>query len=146
MNIADIVIDYMSAAERGDWQTFAKYLSDDFIFESTPVVQARTEFLSATKGLWGAFSDRNFHLRVDRVDDNMVYTTFAITGVHTGILISPMPSGLLVINPTNKHISLSENGAEYTVMNGKIVHQYIQPNPNSGWPGIVKQLGVQDSI
>lgn len=144
MDAAAFVTTYFEAAEKGDWKTFGSSLSEDFIFRSAPVTQTRNELVSSTKALWAAFPDLKFHFRAISVQGNVVKGTYQITGTHTGMLIPPVPGAFVTVAPTGKKILLPEAGIELTLEDGKIVAQNNEPKPESGWPGILDQLGVRN--
>lgn len=144
MNAADIVMRFMTAGEQGDWETFAECVADDYVFLVPPIRQTKRELISSQKALWGAFPDFKFNLRITEVRENTVKGVYQLSGTHTGTLIPPVPGSFMAIQPTGKRIVLAENDVEYTLRDGKIIQQKVGANPDSGWMGILKQLGVKD--
>jgi predicted ester cyclase len=144
MSAADTVKKFMRAGETGDWQTFADCMADDYVFTVHTIRQGKREMLSSQKAMWAAFPDLSFNLHITAEQGNVVKATFRITGTHTGTLIPPVPGSFLSINPTGKKVSLPENTVEYIVRGDTIAEQHVTEHPNSGWKGILKQLGVDD--
>ncbi len=143
MNPADIVLASYRAIEQGDWPALQSLLTDDFLFSgATPVPLRKAEVVASMKALWAAFPDVQFNPRIVQVQGNRVHTTIRITGTHTGLLIPPLPGVFLTIQPTGKKVALVEEPSEYTLRGDKIITLQAVPNPDGGWPGILKQLGV----
>jgi hypothetical protein len=141
---SELVVRYMRAGEQGDWETFAGALAEDFVFNAPPVTLNKRELLSTQKALWGAFPDLNFNLRITEVVGNIVKATYRLTGTHTGTLIPPVPGSFIAVAATRKKVALVESWVHYTLQNDTIIRQEVEPNPESGWPGVLKQLGVKN--
>lgn len=144
MDAAEVVKRFMRAGEEGDWETFANSMAENYVFRVHNLQQGKREMLSSQKALWGAFPDLNFNLRITEVQGDVVKGTFQLSGTHTGTLIPPVPGAFVSVAPTGKKVLLAENTVDYTVQDGKVVEQNVSDHPNSGWRGILTQLGVEN--
>jgi hypothetical protein len=139
----EVVRAMITAVDDCDMETAAGYLSAGFLF-SGPVPEpiGKVSWVGLHQGLLAAFPDWSFNLSGVHVEGDLATTTHHITGTHTGDLdLSAM--GLPRLPATGKSISLPEEHARCTVKNGKIVRIEIDPNPDGGLPGTLKQLGVE---
>lgn len=143
MSATDVVKAYHAAIEQGDWKGLDACITDDFTF-SGPTVQPldKRAFLSSMKALWAGFPDLSFNLRILGEQGNTVQAVTQITGTHKGNVIPPFPDKFLNIAPTGKKISLEAEPATYTLRGNLLVNHDVEPKRNGGWPGILKQLGV----
>ncbi|MGD2050123.1 MAG: nuclear transport factor 2 family protein [Chloroflexota bacterium] len=143
MSVEEVVRGMMAAVDEGEMETAAGYLAADFVFSGpVPEPLGKAQWVGLQRQLLTAFPDWSFNLKEVQVDGSVATTTHQITGTHTGELdLSPM--GLPKIPATGKTIRLPEEQARCTVEKGKIIRVEIEANPESGVPGILKQLGVE---
>lgn len=143
MSAEDVVRSMMTAVDSGDMEKAAGYLSADFVF-SGPVPEpiGKVQWIAMQGQLLAAFPDWSFNLSDVQTEANVVTTTHQITGTNAGELdLSPLD--LPKIPATGKSIRLAQERARCTVQNGQIVRIEIDANPDSGLPGILRQLGVE---
>jgi predicted ester cyclase len=143
MNAETITRAIYEALESGDMDKVGSYLSDDFVFSGpTPEPISGEQWAGMQTLMRKAFPDWSFNLSDVQVMGNEARATHQITGTHTGDLdLSPM--GLAVIPATGKSIKLPTEQAVLTFEGDKVVRFHADPSPDSGLPGLFKQLGVE---
>jgi ketosteroid isomerase-like protein len=143
MSVAETVRVLFEAIDAGDMDTAASYLSSDFVF-SGPVPEpiGKDQWVGMQRLLLAAFPDWSFNLSGVQEQGNTATTTHQITGTHTGDLDLSM-MGMPTIPATGKAIKLPVEHAQCTVEGGKVVKLHAAENPDSGVPGMLKQLGVE---
>lgn len=145
MKPAQVAEQFQQSVERGDWETCNRLIAHDFTFSGpTPRPLDRRACISMHKALWAGFPDIKFHFRLISEMGNTVKATVQITGTHTGNLIPPMQGKFVSIPPTGKKISLPREQIEYTVRGNQLINVKVNASPEASWPGIFKQLGVEN--
>jgi len=142
MSAADIVRKFITAWETQDFDTLEACLADDFaVVGPTPHPLDKRWTIADTKARWAAFPDWSFNARIVEEQGNTVKIVTRVTATHTGTLIPPIP-GIPPIPPTGKTIRQPEEMTTLTLRGNKIVEWRIDPSPDGGYPGILRQLGV----
>jgi predicted ester cyclase len=144
MKPSEVVATFHRSVEEGDWATFDSVIADDFTFSgSTLEPLGKRACISMHKALWGGFPDLQFNLRIISEKGNRVRASVRIAGTHTGTLIPPVPGKFVSFPATGKRVHLPEEPADYVISNNQLVEMHVEPDPEAGWRGIFKQLGVQ---
>jgi predicted ester cyclase len=142
MSASDIVRTFIQAWENQDFDTLNDYLADDFqLVGVTPHPLDKRWLIADTKARWAAFPDWKFNLRIVEEQGNTVKAVSRVKATHTGTLIPPIP-GMPPVPATGKTITQPEEYTTLTLRGNKIVEWRVDPNPDGGYPGILKQLGV----
>jgi predicted ester cyclase len=145
MNPSEVAEKFQRSAEQGDWDTMNQVLAEDFLFYGPmPEPLGQRECVSMHKALWGGFPDISYNLRIIGSEGNIVKAIVHITGTHTGLLIPPVPGEFVSIPPTGKKISLAKENIEYTVRGNQLATIKLYSSPESSWPGIFRQIGVEN--
>lgn len=145
MKPAHVAEQFQQAVERGDWEMCNRLLADDFTFSGpTPRPLDKRACISMHKALWAGFPNIKYHFQLVSEAGDVVKGSVQITGTHTGNLIPPMQGKFVSIPPTGKNISLSREQIEYTVRGSQLVNMKVAASPEASWPGIFKQLGVDN--
>jgi ketosteroid isomerase-like protein len=143
MSAADIVRQFIAAWEKQDFATMNDLLAPDFqAVGAVPHPLDKRWLIADTKARWAAFPDWKFNARVVEEQGNIVTIITNVVATHTGTLIAPVP-GMLPIPPTGKVIRQPEEKTILTIRNNQIVEWKIESVPGGGYPGILKQLGVE---
>lgn len=145
MSLVKVVQDFFRYLEQGEWEVIKAMLAEDFaLIGGTAQPLDKRAFLSASRARWAAFPDLQFNFRCIVEQGTQVTGTIHMTGTHTGTLIPPLAGKFIVIKPTGKKIALSEQRCICTLRDKVIVSIETDHNPDSGWPGLLKQLGFQE--
>jgi predicted ester cyclase len=143
MNVEEITRAIYAALDSGDLDTLASHLSDDFVFSGpTPEPISGEQWIGMQRLLLNAFPDWSFNLSGVQVTGNVARTTHQITGTHSGDL-DLAPLGLGVIPATGKSVKLPVEQVVLTFEGDKAVRLEADASPETGVPGLLKQLGVQ---
>jgi predicted ester cyclase len=143
MKANEVAQTFADAFNKGDLDTVASYLSEDFQFLGpVPEPLSKDEWLDLTRIFHTAFPDIKYNMRVVSVDGNVVKTSTQLRGTHTGDLdMSAM--GMGVIPATGKSFSNPKEYGVGTFENGKIISIQIESGEGSGLMGVLTQLGIQ---
>jgi predicted ester cyclase len=143
MNTKEIAEAYVDAFNRGDLNTLADLLADDFQFSGpVPEPMGRDQFLGLMDLMWNAFPDIRFNTRLVSINRNVVHFTNQLAGTHTSDLdLSAL--GIGVIPATGRSFSMAREDGESIIENGYIVSTHVQPTEGAGLVAILHQLGVE---
>lgn len=141
MKSKEIVEAMMRPVDEGRMEVAAGYLADDFVFSGpVPKPIGKEAWIDLQRRLLTAFPDWPFNLKKVLQGDPVV-ATYQTAGSHTGELDVSL-LGLPRIPAAGQADRLSAEQARCKVRGGVIVRIGIDPNPESGLPGILGQLGV----
>ncbi len=132
----------MDAVQAGNFDAVKPLLADDFLF-SGPVPQPinGAAWLGMSATLKKAFPDLNYHFKVEGENGDAVSISAQLSGTHKGELnLSAL--GMPVHPATGKAFSTPQVHGTATVSGGKIRKWDVDPNPQAGVLGILKQLGL----
>jgi hypothetical protein len=132
----------MDAVQAGNFDAAKPLLADGFLF-SGPVPQPinGAAWLGMSATLKKAFPDLNYHFKVEGEKGDAVSISAQLTGTHKGELnLSAL--GMPTHAATGKSFSTPAVRGTATVRDGKIQKWEVEPNPEAGVPGILKQLGL----
>jgi predicted ester cyclase len=143
MNTKEIAEAYVDAFNRGDLNTLADLLADDFQFSGpVPEPMGRDQFQGLMDLMWNAFPDIRFNTRLVSINRNVVHFTNQLAGTHTSDLdLSAL--GIGVIPATGRSFSMAREDGESIIENGYIVSTHVQPTEGAGLVAILHQLGVE---
>ena len=143
MNIEEIAEAYVDAFNRGDLNTLADLLADDYEFSGPiPDPVGRDQFLGLMELMWEAFPDMRINTRLVNIKGNVVHFTNQLAGTHTGDLdLSAM--GMGVIPATGRSFSMAREDGESVIADGYIISTHVQPTEGAGLMAILHQLGVE---
>lgn len=128
----------------GDTETLNRLVSEDFQFLGVaPQPLRKHEFLEFIRSLHSTFPDFTFHETSASASSNTATIKHTITATHTGTLRPFKAPGLPSVPATGKKITLPEGATTFTFKEGKAIKGLSEPGPNSGLPGILRQLEVQ---
>jgi ketosteroid isomerase-like protein len=143
MGAADIIQRYIAAWETQDFDVMDECLADDFqVVGPAPQPLGKRWVVADTKARWAAFPDWKFNMRLVEERGNVVEMVSRVTATHTGTLVAPIP-GMPPIPPTGKAIVQPEEKTIFTLRGDKIVEMRVESVPGGGYPGILKQMGVE---
>ena len=143
MNTKEIAEAYVDAFNRGDLNTLADLLADDYEFSGPiPDPVGRDQFLGLMELMWEAFPDMRINTRLVNIKGNVVHFTNQLAGTHTGDLdLSAM--GMGVIPATGRSFSMAREDGESVIADGYIISTHVQPTEGAGLMAILHQLGVE---
>jgi predicted ester cyclase len=140
MSAADSAQAAMKAWEVYDANTFASYLSDDFVCTGPlPQPLNKEQYVGYMKAMMTAMPDWSFNAHILNEQGDTVLFVTQITGTHTGDLSLP---GLPIISPTGKKIALPNEHMEYTANGDTITAITTDQRSGGGFAGILAQLGM----
>lgn len=143
MTPREIAEEFIRSWEHQDFMVLEKLVTDDFqLTGATPHPLNKRWLIADTKARWAAFPDWKFNARIVEETGDSVKLITNITATHTGTLIAPFPD-IPPIPPTGIVIRQPEEQTILRVRNNQVVEWKVVPLPNGGYPGILKQLGVE---
>ncbi len=142
MNARGIAQKVFMKIEDQDWDGALALLTDDFTFSgAVPQPINGRQWIGVHRALAGAMPDLRFNFAGAGDDNGTARGTVALTGTHTGEFVAPIP-GLPNVPPTGKRIALPKEPITVTERDGKLANLHVEPVPNGGLLGILKQMGV----
>jgi predicted ester cyclase len=133
------------ALARGDGETSASYMSDDFIvIGPTPQPLSRREFIEVHKMLAAAVPDFSFNTSDAQEEGDKVTLTIQITGTHTGVLdLGRIGLPVPPVQPTGRKIAHPVEHPVVTFRNGKVSALDLPQVAGGGLPGLLEEIGVE---
>jgi hypothetical protein len=143
MEPQELVNEFVSAFNAGDYDKLTGYLSDDFTFSGpVPEPLGAEMWLALSQALKGGMPDINFHLHTMGGEGNVVNTGTIIEGTHTADLdLTPMGFG--VIPASGQSVKLPHEAGKLTVEGDKIKSYEVESTEGGGLMGIMAQIGFQ---
>lgn len=144
MSHLDLAREVLHLCATGDTDALNQMVSEDFQFlgvASQPL--RKQEFLEFIRSLHSAFPDFTFHETTASASGNTATIKHTITATHTGTLRPFKVPELPSIPATGKKITMPEGATTFMFKDGKAIQGLSEPGPNSGLPGILRQLDVQ---
>ncbi len=138
----ELVKQFFSNIEHGDFAKAEKLLTDDFEFSGpTPEPVDKEHFLEMHRGMVGAMPDWSFDAQGFNESGDDVTLTAQVSGTHTRELNIPF-LGLRAVRATKKHAINPKEKVEIHFEGDKISTFQVEKVPNAGLPGILSQLGI----
>ena len=143
MNKVDKVKRVFELIENKQGSQAQQYLSDDFRLSGpTPEPVDAQEWLALHDNVMSvAFPDWAWNISDIHQHGENLHMTFQVTGTQTGDLDLSQVE-LPVIPASGKTIKLGQEEAMVEFDGDKICAVRVEPNPDAGLPGVLKQLGV----
>lgn len=142
MNAQEITAKVLRAIEEQDWAGAQAWLTDDFTFSGAmPKPISGQEWLGVHRALANAMPDFRFNYAATSGDNGTAEGTVSLTGTNTGELAVPIP-GIPRVPATGKHIALPKERFQATARDNKLSNYKVEPVPDGGVLGILKQMGV----
>jgi len=133
----------MDSVQRGNFEQARSMLTDDFQLSglvSDPINAETWLGMGASLGM--AFTNLDYHFKVDNSDGDVVNTTSQLSGTNSGALdLTGLRMG--VISATNKKFSTAQENTKITFRDEKVKSWAIEPTEGAGLKAILGQLGVK---
>lgn len=140
---SDLVLELLHAEEERDFDRVMKMLTNDFVFSGpAPKPVGVKEYMEIHRAFLAAFPDWRFNYTTIKEDENEVTGKVHITGTHTRDLSLPIIPSLGTVQATGKRITLPEEKVHVKLRGSKIARLDVEPVPNGGVMGLLKQIGV----
>jgi len=132
----------MDSVQKGNFERARSMLTDDFQLSglvSEPINAETWLGMGASLGM--AFTNLNYHFKVDSSDGDVVNTTSQLSGTNSGALdLTGLCMG--VICATNRKFSTVQENTKITFKDEKIKSWAIEPTEGAGLKAMLGQLGV----
>ena len=143
MNNRETVQVLMDSVQKGDFEQAGSMLADDFQLSglvSQPINAETWLGMGASLGM--AFTNLNYHFKVDSSDGDVVNTTSQLSGTNSGALdLTGLRMG--VISATNRKFSTAQENTKITFKDEKVKSWAIEPTEGAGLRAMLGQLGVK---
>jgi len=142
MNNRETVQVLMDSVQKGNFEQARSMLADDFQLSglvSEPINAETWLGMGASLGM--AFTNLNYHFKVDSSDGDVVNTTSQLSGTNSGAFdLTGLRMG--VICATNRKFSTAQENTKITFKDEKVKSWAIEPTEGAGLKAILGQLGV----
>ena len=143
MNNRETVQVLMDSVQKGNFEQARSMLADDFQLSglvSQPINAETWLGMGASLGM--AFTNLDYHFKVDSSDGNVVNTTSQLSGTNSGALdLTGLRMG--VISATNRKFSTARENTKITFKEEKVKSWAIEPTEGAGLKAMLGQLGVK---
>jgi hypothetical protein len=143
MNNRETVQVLMDSVQKGNFEQARSMLADDFQLSglvSQPINAETWLGMGASLGM--AFTNLDYHFKVDSSDGNVVNTTSQLSGTNSGALdLTGLRMG--VISATNRKFSTAQENTKITFKEEKVKSWAIEPTEGAGLKAMLGQLGVK---
>jgi len=143
MNNRETVQILMDSVQKGNFEHARSMLADDFQLSglvSEPINADTWLGMGASLGM--AFTNLDYHFKVDSGDGDVVNTTSQLSGTNSGALdLTGLRMG--VISATNRKFSTAQETTKITFKDEKVKSWAIEPTEGAGLKAILGQLGVK---
>ena len=143
MNNRETVQVLMDSVQKGDFEQARTMLADDFQLSglvSQPIDGETWLGMGASLGM--AFTNLDYHFKVDSSEGDVVNTTSQLSGTNNGALdLTGLRMG--VISATNRKFSTAQENTKITFKNEKVKSWAIEPTEGAGLKAMLGQLGVK---
>jgi hypothetical protein len=143
MNHRETVQVLMDSVQKGNFEDARSMLTDDFQLSglvSTPINAETWLGMGASLGM--AFTNLDYHFKVDSSIGDVVNTTSQLSGTNSGALdLTGLRMG--VISATNRKFSTAQERTKITFKDEKVKSWAIQPTEGAGLKAMLGQLGVE---
>ena len=143
MNNRETVQVLMDSVQKGNFEQARSMLADDFQLSglvSQPINAETWLGMGASLGM--AFTNLDYHFKVDSSDGDVVNTTSQLSGTNNGALdLTGLRMG--VISATNRKFSTAQENTKITFKNEKVKSWAIEPTEGAGLKAMLGQLGVE---
>src|SRR6266542_2773055 len=133
----------MDSVQKGNFEYAKSMLTDDFQLSglvSDPINAETWLGMGASLGM--AFTNLNYHFKVDSSDGNVVNTTSQLSGTNSGALdLTGLRMG--VISATNRKFSTAQENTKITFKDEKVESWAIEPTEGAGLKAMLGQLGIE---
>lgn len=142
MNAQQVTQRVVKAIEDQDWASAQALLADDFTFSgAVPQPIGGAAWLGVHQALANAMPDLRVNYAPTSGEDGKAEGVVQITGTNTGELALPMP-GLPRVAATGRKIANPKEHVRITARGDKLINWDVEPVPDGGVVGILKQMGV----
>jgi SnoaL-like polyketide cyclase len=142
MKPSEVVSSFMAAIEAENFTKAESLVSDKLeVHGVSPTPLGKKEYLGVHWALSSGLPDFKFNHKITKEEGDVVHHTVQITGTHTREMQAPIP-GMQNIPATGKSVNMPEETVKITVAGDQIVRIDLQPVPDGGIPGLLKQIGV----
>ena len=143
MNNRETVQVLMDSVQKGNFEHARSMLTDDFQLSglvSEPINAETWLWMGASLGM--AFTNLNYHFKVDSSDGDVVNTTSQLSGTNSGALdLTGLCMG--VIAATHRKFSTAQENTKITFQDEKVKSWAIEPTEGAGLKAMLGQLGVK---
>ena len=143
MNNRETVQVLMDSVQKGNFEQARSLLADDFQLSglvSQPINAETWLGMGASLGM--AFTNLDYHFKVDSSEGDVVNTTSQLSGTNNGALdLTGLRMG--VISATNRKFSTAQENTKITFKNEKVKSWAIEPTEGAGLKAMLDQLGVK---
>jgi hypothetical protein len=143
MNNRETVQVLLDSVQKGNFEQARSMLADDFQLSglvSQPINAETWLGMGASLGM--AFTNLDYHFKVDSSDGNVVNTTSQLSGTNSGALdLTGLRMG--VISATNRKFSTARENTKITFKEEKVKSWAIEPTEGAGLKAMLGQLGVK---
>ena len=143
MNNRETVQVLMDSVQKGNFEQARSMLADDFQLSglvSQPINAETWLGMGASLGM--AFTNLDYHFKVDSSEGDVVNTTSQLSGTNNGALdLTGLRMG--VISATNRKFSTAQENTKITFKNEKVKSWAIEPTEGAGLKAMLVQLGVK---
>jgi hypothetical protein len=143
MNNRETVQVLMDSVQKGNFEQARSLLADDFQLSglvSQPINAETWLGMGASLGM--AFTNLDYHFKVDSSDGDVVNTTSQLSGTNSGALdLTGLRMG--VISATNRKFSTAQENTKITFRKEKVKSWAIEPTEGAGLKAMLGQLGVK---
>ena len=143
MNHSETVQVLMDSVQKGNFEQARSLLADDFQLSglvSEPISAETWLGMGASLGM--AFTNLNYHFKVDSSQGDIVNTTSQLSGTNSGALdLTGLRMG--VISATNRKFSTAQENTKITFKDEKVKSWAIEPTEGAGLKAMLGQLGVE---
>ena len=133
----------MDSVQKGNFEQARSMLADDFQLSglvSQPINAETWLGMGASLGM--AFTNLDYHFKVDSSDGDVVNTTSQLSGTNSGALdLTGLRMG--VISATNRKFSTAQENTKITFRKEKVTSWAIEPTEGAGLKAMLGQLGVK---
>jgi hypothetical protein len=133
----------MDSVQKGNFEQARSMLADDFQLSglvSQPINAETWLGMGASLGM--AFTNLDYHFKVDSSDGDVVNTTSQLSGTNSGALdLTGLRMG--VISATNRKFSTTQENTKITFEEEKVKSWAIEPTEGAGLKAMLGQLGVK---
>jgi predicted ester cyclase len=141
--IPHVLLDYMAGLKAHDVDRIAGTVADDLAFVTPDRTLDRGHFLAMLRALYAGFPDWGYDHDPPEMRGTVIVVRWRQGGTHTGTLALP---GLPVVPATGRRVTIPAQHFFYTVRGEQIVEIRPEPVPGGAPWGILRQLGVTNTV